>query len=210
VAVVQQPADARYSGMPESALQHVVVDHCVTVREMGAVLTQLAHTPAGPESAPSTEELLRVELRSIESDPALMTSDERPGTPAVYACPECQGTLWEMHEGDLVRYRCRVGHAYSAESLLDEKSHDLEAALWAALRALEEKASLAGRLKQRALEQGHMLVAERFEEQEQDARLRAEVVRGTILNSAGGTAPEYTADAAAEVPEATPPEPGGA
>jgi two-component system, chemotaxis family, protein-glutamate methylesterase/glutaminase len=190
VAVVQQPADARYSGMPESALQHVVVDHCVPVREIPAVLTRLAHEPAGPPGNPSVEDRLQIELRSLDMDPALLNSDERPGEPAVYACPECHGTLWEVHDGDLMRYRCRVGHAYTAESLLAEQSHGLEAALWAALRALEEKASLASRLRQRAAEQGHMLVAERFEEQEQDARLRAEMVRQTLLNSGEGITPD--------------------
>ena len=208
VAVVQQPADARYSGMPDSALQHVVVDHCVPVREMPAVLTRLAHEPAGPPPEPSSEDRLQIELRSLAMDPTLLNSDERPGEPAVYACPECHGTLWEVHDGDLMRYRCRVGHAFTAEWLLVEQSHHLEAALWMALRALEEKASLAARLRQRAAEQGHMLVAERFEEQEQDARLRAEMVRQTLLNSGEGIAPGQPEGHAAANAPATPARPG--
>ena len=74
-----------------------------------------------------------------------------------------------------------MGHAYTAESLLAGQTSSLEAALWAALRALEEKASLSGRLAERATERGYGLAAERFEEQEQDARQRAAVIREALL-----------------------------
>jgi hypothetical protein len=42
-----------------------------------------------------------------------------------------------VQEGELTRFRCRVGHAYSADSLLAEQSSGLETALWTAFRALE-------------------------------------------------------------------------
>ena len=53
------------------------------------------------------------------------------------ACPECGGVLNELADGDLVRYRCPVGHAYAPESLYLEQRSTLEGALWAALRALD-------------------------------------------------------------------------
>src|SRR5262249_13334940 len=72
--------------------------------------------------------------------------DEGEGSPSPFACPECHGVLWEIKEGTSVRYRCRTGHAYSEATLNQELSHAGETALWAAMRALEEKASIARRM----------------------------------------------------------------
>lgn len=124
-----------------------------------------------------------------------LDSPARPRDPAVcppsiYTCPECSSTLFELRDGDLVRYRCRVGHAYSANSLLAEQSEALEAALWAALRALEENISLAHRLTERAHDQGHAMAAARFAEQARDARLRADIVRQALLNGQPNLVPE--------------------
>jgi hypothetical protein len=51
-------------------------------------------------------------------------SEESHGKPSVFACPECRGVLWELEEGRLVRYRCRVGHGYTArlKGELDESA----------------------------------------------------------------------------------------
>src|SRR5262249_34007627 len=74
---------------------------------------------------------------------------EDRGPPLPLTCPECGGTLWEANEG-LARYRCHVGHFYSTESLIEQQSENVEKALWAALRALKEKAALALRVARRA------------------------------------------------------------
>jgi two-component system chemotaxis response regulator CheB len=180
VAVVQQPADARYPGMPQSALEHVVVDYALPVAEIGSALARLAVETVRQHTGPVSAEL-EEEIRAAELDLARLNQEDFPGEPSVYTCPECHGSLWELHDGELLRFRCRVGHAYTAESLLAGQASSLEAALWAALRALEEKASLSSRLAERATERGYGLAAERFEEQEQDARQRAAVIREALL-----------------------------
>src|SRR5205823_3629767 len=69
--------------------------------------------------------------------------------PSAFACPECHGVLWELHDGHLVRFRCRVGHAFSPESLQAAQSENIEDTLWSAARALEEKAGFLRRMAER-------------------------------------------------------------
>jgi two-component system, chemotaxis family, protein-glutamate methylesterase/glutaminase len=49
--------------------------------------------------------------------------------------------LWELKDDKMLRFPCRVGHSYGTDSLTKELSTASEAALWAAVRALEEKAA---------------------------------------------------------------------
>src|SRR5262249_35043664 len=73
---------------------------------------------------------------------------DRPqnGVPSGFTCPECGGGLWESDEAGLPRYRCRTGHGYSIEALLAHQSGNVEAGMWAAVRALEERAALRRRV----------------------------------------------------------------
>jgi len=78
------------------------------------------------------------------SDIAPVTADnEAFEDPAGYGCPACGGSLFKVQTDPLPRYRCRIGHAWSPESLLDEQAAALESSLWMALRTLEERASLS-------------------------------------------------------------------
>jgi two-component system chemotaxis response regulator CheB len=95
-----------------------------------------------------------------------------------------------MEEGALTRYRCRVGHAFTAGSLMTEQSVQLEAALWAALRGLEEKAALVHRLAERSRAIGNGRIAERYAEQEDEARQHAAVIRNLIVH--GNVSPAET------------------
>ena len=86
------------------------------------------------------------------------------GTPSAYTCPECHGTLWEVQEGKLLRYACRVGHSFSVESMLQDQSNATERALWAALRALEERTDLSRRMEERSRASGLAVAAKRYDE----------------------------------------------
>jgi hypothetical protein len=59
-----------------------------------------------------------------------------------------------------LRFRCRVGHALTAKSLRSEQRHAVETALWEALRALEESASLYRKMAGRARGASHELPAQ--------------------------------------------------
>ena len=157
VAVVQQPTDALYPGMPGNALEHVQVDHVVAAASIGKLLTRLVADllDAPREPAPTG---MRVEVEMEGFAPEAFESNH-PGRPSGFSCPDCNGVLWQIKDGGPERYRCRVGHAWSPESLLSQQSEALEAALWVALRSLEERAALAGGCRAgpppRALDHGH-------------------------------------------------------
>lgn len=87
-----------------------------------------------------------LELQKPETNMETAWPAEGEGTPSVFACPECHGVLWELKDDKMVRFRCRVGHSYSEATLTQEMSTASENALWAAVRALEEKAALQRRV----------------------------------------------------------------
>jgi two-component system chemotaxis response regulator CheB len=180
VAVVQEVNDALYPGMPVSALGHVQVDHVLAVASMGELLARLTAEPAGQDPGPvSTGMEMEVEVAGFSLS---AMEGEHPGAPSGFSCPDCNGVLWEIQTEGLRRYRCRVGHAWSPESLLTQQSEALEAALWIALRTLEERAALARRLAEPARRRGHSITATRFEEQAAEAQQAARLVRDLLLD----------------------------
>jgi two-component system chemotaxis response regulator CheB len=174
LALVQAPAEAMFAGMPQSAIENVAVDAVQAVAELAKTVVRLAGKPAAQEDPPVTPNLVE-DVAVAEMDLNAL-GDRAEGTPSGFSCPDCHGVLWEISEGELVRFRCRVGHAFSPDSLLASQSESLEEALWAALRALEESAALAERLQSRSAERGHVLSAQRFSAQAQDARARAATI----------------------------------
>ncbi|PSB33211.1 chemotaxis protein CheB [Chlorogloea sp. CCALA 695] len=182
VAIAQDPEEALYSGMPTSAIENVDVDYILKVGDIAKTLTYLADQPVVESKAPIPQ-LLEMEANIAHFDLDTMQNPNRPGKPSGFACPECSGTLWELQEGKLVRFRCRTGHAYSINSLLAEQNDALEVALWSALRALEEKAALTDRMAKRAQTNSQTISAQRFQTQAHDSQQSAVLVRQMLLSS---------------------------
>lgn len=199
VAVVQNPDEALYSGMPSSAIENVDVDHILQLSDMAPVLVELTYKPVEEERAESVSSDMEMESDMAELELRAMQSSDRPGTPSPFACPECAGVLWELDEGGLMRFRCRTGHAYSMRSLLAEQSEALEIALWSALRALEEKAALVQRMAIKARDRNQNISAKRFEEQGQDSQQRAALIRQMLLKGEGNGQVEGSEDLASAV-----------
>lgn len=178
ICIVQDPNEAIVGDMPRNALQKTDVDHCLPIEEMAVLLVTLVHedVPAGPVVPVPA-------LLEHESRIALAGLDEGgppAGLPSAFGCPSCGGVLWELQDGDLLRFRCRVGHAFGTEALHAEQQAALEGALWAALRALEEQASLTRRMGTRARELGHSMSAGRYDMRAQSSEHQARLVREAL------------------------------
>ena len=159
VAVVQQPAEAEYSDMPRNAVQHVAVDHVLPAAEIGAKLAELVAEPAPARL--TVPEAMATEVNIETDDRAQGDRVMRLGQPSKNSCPECHGSLVEIHEGSIVRYRCHTGHAYSLQTLLAETEGDIEKALWNAVRAIEERSFLLRAMEQRARDGGDIALADK-------------------------------------------------
>ncbi|MEM6753580.1 MAG: chemotaxis protein CheB [Cyanobacteria bacterium P01_C01_bin.38] len=182
IAIVQNPEDAVYKGMPRSAIENVDdIDYILPLSEIPSVLVELANTPIEAEAENPVSHEMEIETDLVDMDSETFNNDDRAGKPSTFACPDCGGTLWELQHNNLLRFRCRIGHAYSLESLLAKQSDALEDALWFALRALEEKASLTKRMAQKMRDRNQVLAAERLDEQASDAVARANIIRETLL-----------------------------
>ena len=206
VTIVQDPTEAFAPSMPRSAADFVGVDHIVPLREIPLLIDALTR-----ERAPDAMMDVRgPHLTPLESDlaeePIAVHPEDRPGRVSVFSCPECHGSLWEVDQGGLLRFRCRVGHIYSPDSMLAAQTDSVDRALWAALRSLEERAALTRRLADRARQRRHVGIARAFEQRANAAEEHATVVKEMLLSrGAGHIVPDHTGEEGGEpVQDATP------
>jgi two-component system chemotaxis response regulator CheB len=160
VAVVQQPDEAEYPDMPSSALANVEVDHVLATADIGPKLAAL--TRQASAAATAVPAAMAAEAEIERGGDALQKGVLGLGRPSPNACPECRGSLVEIREGPIVRYRCHTGHAYSLGTLLDDTETDIEKALWNAARAIEERSFLLKTMEERAREAGDIALADRL------------------------------------------------
>jgi two-component system chemotaxis response regulator CheB len=181
IAVVQDPRDAAYSEMPMTALNRAKPDHVAALADMPLLLESLAHQPAGearplPRSIKYEVEIARNGSNGMDNIDRL----DGIGRRSVLACPDCGGVMWEIDEEDSVRYRCHVGHTYTAEVMSLALDDNLRRALASALRALEERVALARKLYRQATDSGHRLLAETWADKGRDFEREMDVIRGSI------------------------------
>jgi len=194
VAVVQHPLDAVEASMPQNAINHVDVDHILPASKIAAVLEELARQEvSNPAKFYVPEEMMK-ELKIEELDVRTLNDDNRYGEPSAFSCPECGGVLWEIQDGELTRFRCRVGHAFSPEGMQAEQNLALETALWTAIKTLEESATLLRRLARQARERGMNSLVARYEARISHAEEQASLIRKVILD--GSRPPEPAPPAA--------------
>jgi two-component system chemotaxis response regulator CheB len=185
-AVVQDPDDALYAGMPASAIAHVAIDAVAPSRLVADAITALVRGDDMPEGVRSSTPKGR--LPNEHAD-------------LVLVCPECGGVLTERHEEGMPGWNCHVGHRYSPRSLVEAQGTAVEAALWTALRSLEDRAALLRGMADRAFMHGQRRSAQLFRLQAQQAQGQADLVRAVVEEAAAAAQRERGADESLEAGE---------
>jgi two-component system chemotaxis response regulator CheB len=152
--------------MPQSAIEFVDVDHVMRLTQIAALIQH----EAGNGHARA----------SYETQEVRVAHDEKQGRVSALTCPECNGALWELDEGGLLRFRCRIGHIYSPDSLLEQQADTVDRALWAARRSLQERAASCRKLSTQAVARGHHGSAEQFLKRAEEIDGHAVVLRDVI------------------------------
>lgn len=186
-AIVQDPATAAVPDMPRAALATGVVDYCLPLEKIAPLLVRLGKgVPPGWAAempAPARPHGGGQEARMTEDEHQPLTQlDEEEwqnGQHTDFSCPDCGGVLREVRtNGKLLRFRCRIGHALSADSLEAGQQALIETALSAAMRSLNERAELCRRIAGRAgpVEEMRRVFEERARQAEQHARVLREML----------------------------------
>jgi len=181
-AVVLDPATTVYVGMPSSALRAVTGAAVAPIEELGArILEAMAGAVNGED-----DDMGDVGATRQPSHEGTFDLDDaaHSGRASGFSCPDCGGSLWELEDGDLVRFRCHVGHAYSLESIAVAQDEALDQALFSAIRALREKAAMARRVSRRLDGRGAALGAERLRADARQAEEAAESLRILVAERA--------------------------
>lgn len=133
ITIVQDPTEALYPSMPQSALDSVQIDYILKVADMAPLLSKLAIG------------------NNLEEEMESRPKDALDGAHfSGLTCPECRGPLSEEQQHNPKEFVCRVGHRYSFESLLEQHAAATERILWAAVLAIEEETMLARKATQHA------------------------------------------------------------
>jgi len=186
LAVVQSPAEAAVPDMPRSAIRHVDVDHVVDSAEMGPLLARLVRERAGPEMVVPRD--IRMETAIAAQGLSGMTVEDQLGAPSRFTCPECHGALWEIEDGDIVRYRCHVGHGFTADALLSAQTTEIDVTLETLLRSHQERAALARRMARRERTKNSTNLASHFEARAKEYEENAQLLRKLMSQGSKSTA----------------------
>jgi two-component system chemotaxis response regulator CheB len=184
IVIAQQPTDALFPSMPLSVIENVPVDMVLPAAQIGDAVNRIANEPV-QEGGPGMPDPEANASNEIKNDIKTFEENQSATPRSVLTCPACGGLLWELRDGQLVHYQCHVGHDYSPEALFEEQSERLEGVLWAALRALVEKAALSNRLALRAKSRGSESMEHIYLKQARQAEADAALLRQVLAGGKG-------------------------
>ncbi len=181
VAIIEDPRTALFPAMPTHAMERVPDAIIGSIADIPDLLLKLTHEKVGEVTPLSTLDPVERDARLADFDMTELEKDSHLGKPSLFGCPECGGVLWEIDQHGLLRFRCRVGHAYTANHLQTEQRQAIETALWSGLRALEERACLYRGMARRAQDSGQDRTEAIYEERAATAAENARNLRNFLL-----------------------------
>ncbi len=194
--IVQDPQDAMYPSMPENALRSVTADAVLPLDGIAAELIRMAGTPV-IETVPDQEQDVDVMEERTQKDKKAYRQGKDTSPRSLITCPSCGGVLWELKEGGQIAYICQIGHRFSLESVFEKQAEGVETALWAAVRALEERGALTHRLAEASADRGRERSTRQVLKLSQQAEQNAQVIRQILEQSQkffSGNGSEATGD----------------
>lgn len=180
VTVVQNPLDAVESEMPRTALLASDIDYRAPASDLAVLLSRLAQEEPGLALAPP--ESVALEVAIAMGRPSDSPTIAEIADPVPLNCPGCGGTLSQMRRSPL-RFRCQVGHGYTAEALAHEQEGSVDEAFRIALRVIGERAVLMDKMELEAFEAGRTAAAATFEGRAQEYRQSAAVLTDALLKA---------------------------
>ncbi|TIU05554.1 MAG: chemotaxis protein CheB, partial [Mesorhizobium sp.] len=129
---------------------------------------------------------LRLEAAIAAQEHSTMKKEDRLGELSVFTCPECHGPLWEIEDGDMLRYRCHTGHAFTSEAMMEAQSAEADEILWSLLRAHQQRAEFTRRMAERERTKNRPELATQLRDRAREYQADAEVIE-RILESRRST-----------------------
>src|SRR3954452_2202727 len=180
LTVVQDPADAQTNEMPLKALDACAVDYRATAGKLAQTLVQLTNELAPPPLPAPGDIALEVQIAAGPLSTTEMIA--QIAVPVPLSCPACGGVLSEIAKPSRLRFRCQIGHAYTADALDNEKEAAIAEAVGVDLRVLEERHTLLVKMAAHARRRGHNRSAQQFEERAADYRRQADTIRKAAID----------------------------
>jgi two-component system chemotaxis response regulator CheB len=186
--IVQDPAECVYPSMPAAALSAIPSATVRPLDDIAQHILQVLGTPIAEVPTMSSKEIRRPppDPDPVELEEPAVEQLAKSGVSSGLTCPECHGGIFEVKIEGAQQYRCRVGHAFTGDSLFAEQRASIEAALWTALRALEESAEMARRLRERASARGNARAVLNYAHNATTYEQRARVIRDLLRTGLPG------------------------
>jgi two-component system chemotaxis response regulator CheB len=155
----------------------------VPLTELAALLVRLTlePAPAQPHVPKQELDLLKIEVSIARHGNAFEMGIIDKGILTSFTCPDCHGALTQLIEGNIIRYRCHTGHAYTLGTLLSEVTESVESLLYQSMRGLEETKMLLANLGKHFEQDKQPKVADLFFRRAEQAGKQARTIHESIL-----------------------------
>jgi two-component system chemotaxis response regulator CheB len=183
--IVQDPNEAEYPDMPLSVLNNMEVDYCISLADMGEVISAITKTT--PEEKPAPPDVV-IESEIAERVVVDYDNVKQLGEKSIYACPDCGGCLWDITKvgegkGKVIRYRCHIGHSYSEKDLVIKQGEVFESTLWIALRIMEERKTLLKKMEKDHAKRGSSILANTYKQKGEDIQGHVDKMKEVLFAS---------------------------